>query len=367
MFSRKDIEKKLSVKLKGAGIGWLYEWAGNGMLAKVTLPMGSKVVFNYDPLGRRIAKQYKGKVTRWLWDGNVPLHEWQYEGEYPPKLSIDDNNKIEEQPEPTENVITWLFEENSFVPCGKIVGNEKYSIVSDYLGTPTHANREDGSLIWEREIDVYGALRKGNNEFVPFLYQGQYVDRETGDTYNRFRYCSSESGMYLSQDPIGLEGGIRLYGYVNDVNGWIDELGLTARNNEGIASGNGKAIGDKWLKGTHGNAGLFPKEIADNLRGKSFNSFKDFREAFWKEVASNPKYSSGFSPRNIKRMEVGRAPKAHNSQWDGKVGSYQLHHKTPIHTGGGVFDMDNLIIVTPRYHKEVLDSNYHYKRKTPHH
>src|SRR5690606_36462463 len=128
--------------------------------------------FAYDPLGRRIAKQYKGKVTRWLWDGNVPLHEWTYEGEFPTKLSIDDN-KLEEAKEPVENVTTWLFEENSFVPCAKIVGGEQYSIVCDYLGTPTHAYDAEGAKVWERELDIYGAVRKGNNEFIPFLYQGQ--------------------------------------------------------------------------------------------------------------------------------------------------------------------------------------------------
>ncbi|WP_160140094.1 RHS repeat-associated core domain-containing protein [Chryseobacterium sp. c4a] len=253
------------------------------------------------------------------------------------------------------------------ISCCKIVGEEQFSIISDYLGTPTHTYDNNGSLVWERELDVYGSLRKGDNEFVPFLYQGQYVDAETGLVYNRFRYYDNESGNYISQDPISILGGLNIYAYVHDSNVWTDELGLSARNNGGDAIGSGKNIGDKWLKGTNGNAGLFPADIADNLRGKTFGSFKDFREAFWKEVAANPKYSSAFSPQNIKRMENGRAPKAHKSQWDGKVGSYQLHHITPIHAGGGVFDMDNLLIVTPRFHKEVLDPNYHYDRKPPHH
>ena len=128
-----------------------------------------------------------------------------------------------------------MFEANSFVPCGKIVGEEKYSIVSDYLGTPTHAYDSEGSLIWEREIDIYGALRKGDNDFVLFLWQGQYVDKETGDAFNRFRYYSSESGIYLSQDPIGLHGGIALYAYVKDANEWIDPFGLS-RSNAGKAA-----------------------------------------------------------------------------------------------------------------------------------
>ena len=62
--------------------------------------------------------------------------------------------------------------------------------------------------------------------FIPFRYQGQYEDIETGLYYNRFRYYSPESGTYISQDPIRLAGGLAFYGYVMDCNGWIDPWGL---------------------------------------------------------------------------------------------------------------------------------------------
>ena len=95
------------------------------------------------------------------------------------------------------------------------------------MGIPTHAYDHNGSLVWERELDVYGSLRKGDNEFVPFLYQGQYVDAETGLAYNRFRYYDNEAGNYISQDPIGLAGNNpTLYGYVSDCNKSYDILGL---------------------------------------------------------------------------------------------------------------------------------------------
>ena len=45
-------------------------------------------------------------------------------------------------------------------------------------------------------------------ELAPFLYQGQYLDTETGLAYNRFRYYSPETGAYISQDPIRLEVGL---------------------------------------------------------------------------------------------------------------------------------------------------------------
>lgn len=51
--------------------------------------------------------------------------------------------------------------------------------------------------------------------------------------YNRFRYYDSNSGNYISQDPIGINGKIlNLYGYVIDSNVWLDQLGLRIRGNQ---------------------------------------------------------------------------------------------------------------------------------------
>ena len=122
-------------------------------------------------------------------------------------------------------------------------------------------------------------------------------------------------------------------------------------------SGNGNV--SRMMRGTQGNIGLIPQEVANKLSGRSFNSFDDFRSAFWKEVA-NSSYTSEFSTRNITRMSKGLAPKIAKSQQYGKLSSYVLHHKTPIHAGGGVYDLDNLVIVTPRMHQEILDKAYHF-------
>ncbi|MBZ4187943.1 DUF6531 domain-containing protein [Niabella sp. 3A5MI-3] len=244
-----EYAKAQGIAFKRSGTGWLYEWAGNGMLKKVINPGGREIEFYYDPLGRRIAKivldqnarffeESNGVVTRWVWDGNVPLHEWKYEGAYPPKKSVDEEG-IKEEKEPVENLSTWIFEPDSFVPCAKLIDNEQYSIVTDYLGTPTHAYSGSGEKVWERELDIYGTVRKESGEkgLVPQLYQGQYVDEETGLAYNRFRYYDHESGGYISQDPIGLIGvNPTLYGFVQDTNTWIDLYGLMPGGMKGATS-----------------------------------------------------------------------------------------------------------------------------------
>ena len=70
------------------------------------------------------------------------------------------------------------------------------------------------------------AVYKPEATTCPWRYPGQYEDSETGLYYNRFRYYDPEQGRYLSQDPIGLEGGLAQYGYVHDPSGWVDPFGL---------------------------------------------------------------------------------------------------------------------------------------------
>lgn len=96
---------------------------------------------------------------------------------------------------------------------------------------PYKGYNDEGSLIWQREIDSYGKpkMQKGEFGFCNYLYQGQTHDAETGLCYNRFRYYSPEDGNYISQDPIGLAGGSALYGYVKDTNSQIDIWGLASK------------------------------------------------------------------------------------------------------------------------------------------
>ena len=146
-----------------------------------------------------------------VWDGNVLLHE---------TFKKDNSENTE--------LTTWVFDENSFVPAAKLVGDKSYSILTDHLGTPYEAYDENGQKVWSAEYDIYGNIHtlEGEKGFIPFHYQGQYEDIETGLYYNRFRYYSPESGTYISQDPIRLAGGLAFYGYVFDCNGWIDPWGL---------------------------------------------------------------------------------------------------------------------------------------------
>ncbi|WP_375447099.1 type VI secretion system tube protein TssD [uncultured Fibrella sp.] len=208
-----EAEGNLAKKTTRLGQTWAYEWSDNGSLTSVLRPDGERVIFTYDALNRRISKSYKTKTTYWLWDGNVPIHEWEEEAAN----------------EQSDTVITWLFEESSFAPVGKIAHESHYSIVTDHIGTPLEMIDQSGQSTWQAETTSYGRIRvsKGTRSDCPFRFQGQYEDVETGLYYNRFRYYAPHEGIYLSQDPIGLMGdSANLYAYVDNPLGFIDPLGL---------------------------------------------------------------------------------------------------------------------------------------------
>lgn len=212
-----------------------YEWYANRLLHKVIRPDNSIVEFIYDALGRRIKKIYKNTITRWVWDGNTILHEWTYSIKDQPHAVVNEWGEISydrAEPNPMNTPetggITWVYVADTSVPIAKIEQGCTYSIIADQVGMPVEAYDESGKLVWERVSDIYGRAISitGDKHFVPFRYQGQYEDAETGLYYNRFRYYDPEAGAYISQDPITLFGGIQLYSYVHDPNAWVDEYGL---------------------------------------------------------------------------------------------------------------------------------------------
>ena len=115
------------------------------------------------------------------------------------------------------------------------------------MGTPILAIDSEGNEVWNRQLDIYGRVKReikasslGDDvrPFIPFLYQGQYYDVETKLAYNRFRYYSPDSGTYISQDPIRLNGNNpNIYAYVE---GEIHRFG---NSNDGKVHWNGSTKG----------------------------------------------------------------------------------------------------------------------------
>ena len=249
-----------------------YEWYGNGMLKSVRTPEGATIRFEYNALGRRTLKETHDTCHRYAWDGNVLLHEWNYDRREKPSMEKDELGRIRyDRQEPHTNLITWVYDGGSYTPVAKLTEEDSYSIVQDYLGTPIQALDSKGEVVWDCILDIYGDVLelRGKRDFIPFRFQGQYEDGETGLYYNRFRYYSPHTGNYISQDPIGLTGGNpTLYGYVRDSNIQIDSFGLDAIPNK-VAGNAREAIALEHLKKQHPNATILRERYIRDASGKS--------------------------------------------------------------------------------------------------
>lgn len=100
--------------------------------------------------------------------------------------------------------------------------------------------------------------------------------------------------------------------------------------------------------------GNIPSTIANALNGKSFKNFDELRVAFWKAVGNDPNLRKSFSPSDWSDMiKYGKAPKVLATQVYKTRDMYQLHHKIFIKDGGKVYNLDNLLITTPKYHIKI--------------
>ncbi len=222
-----DVDGQLTEKVTADGRQWRYAWDGTGQLREVERPDGKVVRFAYDPLGRRVKKSFEGRTTEYVWDGNDVVHELRAEG-----------------------ATTWVFEPGTFAPLAKVEDGRRYGVLCDHLGAPTEMRDEAGALAWRAQLDLYGVA---NDDVMrggcPWRWPGQYEDEETGLYYNRFRYYDPEGGRYVSEDPIGLGGGLAQYGYVHNPLAWLDPLGLTFQGPARAATDWGHIFDRHWVEG----------------------------------------------------------------------------------------------------------------------
>ena len=209
-----------------------YDYDGSHRLVAAHTPRDT-TRYRYDALGRRIAKVSDERETRFWWDGVALLGEesteglntsrrwYVYEpGTFRPLARIDVASEATARPR-------LATVDGALTPLGK-PGTQVYHYHVDHLGTPREMTDADGRVVWSARYRAFGALVVADVAEIdnPLRFQGQYHDVETGLHYNFLRYCDPTTGRYLSQDPIGLEGGINAYRYVSDPVQWIDPLGL---------------------------------------------------------------------------------------------------------------------------------------------
>ena len=225
-----------------------YHWNGYNQLIKIENRNGS-TEYRYDPLGRRTAKIRNGETTVYHWQEDTlaiestngqNIHYLFEPGTFEPLAQFQTASPIgiEREDKPAE---PYSYDPETD-PLLKIPPEPQEQSEAqpelvyyqlDHLGTPIAAHNAKGEAVWTAEYEAWGRIRQetvsdGLKADIPFRFQGQYYDEESGLHYNRFRYYDPEIGRFVSQDPIGLRGGTNLFEYAPNPIIWVDPLGLSA-------------------------------------------------------------------------------------------------------------------------------------------
>ncbi len=169
---------------------------------------GQVTEYQYDPLGRRTRKKDAFGTTDYLWAGDQLVQERR-----------------------GQSTKTYIHEPESFRPVAMVQDGQVYHYHLDHLGTPRELSDQGGKVVWKARYKTYGNVAVKDVEEVEnnLRFQGQYYDEETGLHYNRHRYYDPGAGQFISQDPIGLLGGVNNYQYVPNPISWVDPLGLSCK------------------------------------------------------------------------------------------------------------------------------------------
>jgi RHS repeat-associated protein len=157
------------------------------------------VTYQHNGQGQRVKKDDGSTITLFAYD-----EAGQLIGEYDAT-----GNAIQET--------VWF----NGAPVAVLVGSNKYYVHTDHVGTP-RAITNGNTVIWRWESDPFGSTapqEDPDGDLTDFVYNlrfpGQYYDAETGLHFNYFRTYDPSTGRYLTSDPIGLDGGLNTYGYVD--------------------------------------------------------------------------------------------------------------------------------------------------------
>jgi RHS repeat-associated protein len=158
------------------------------------------------------------------------------------------------------------------------------------------------------KYDAYGQILNGDTTKTRYLYTGRDLDATTGLQYNRARWYDSQTGRWMSEDPIGFGDGPNPFLYVhNNPTSYTDPSGLEADGGEGNTgnggNGGGNTGGNTGNGGSGGGGSGSNPENGDSLNPTTADSYYD-------EDASDGQTGANESPEDRFGLQptAGRPP-----------------------------------------------------------
>jgi RHS repeat-associated protein len=105
---------------------------------------------------------------------------------------------------------------------------------TDHLGSTRALTDASGNSTPSVGYDSFGNVTSGSSQ-SRYAYTGRELESETSLLYYRARWYDPHQGRFVSEDPIGFEGGIHFYAYVGgSPMSFRDPLGLQMQPYERI-------------------------------------------------------------------------------------------------------------------------------------
>lgn len=189
-----------------------YLWDFENRMKQVTLPNGTSVTYKYDAVGRRIQRAPSSGVSNnFVYDGQDVVKDINSDGstvDYLNGPGIDNKLRLTDS---------------------RLAATGSLYFLQDHLGSTTALTNSPGVSVNQTSYDAFG--NSSGSPFTRYGYTGRERDPATGLLYYRARWYDPQVGRFVSEDPIGFEGGINLYSYTtnNPVN-FIDPLGGCPRD-----------------------------------------------------------------------------------------------------------------------------------------
>jgi RHS repeat-associated protein len=96
-------------------------------------------------------------------------------------------------------------------------GGSTYFYTMDGLGSVRDLTSAAETIIEQYQYDSFGNLTAPPTTGNPYTYTSREYDSETGLLFYRARYYDPKVGRFISEDPIGFEGGdVNFYAYVEN-------------------------------------------------------------------------------------------------------------------------------------------------------